>query len=240
MTLPWLSLADDAQFPPIEHAFEDGLVAAGGDLSPKRLLNAYQHGLFPWFNKDDPILWWSPNPRMVLFTNQIKISKSLNKTLKNSSLIITFDRAFEDVMTACSQPRTELADDPNNATWIHPEMIEAYVALHQQGYAHSIECWQDDKLVGGLYGIAIGHMFFGESMFSRVRDSSKIALVTLCQQLSRWGFEMIDCQVYSEHLASLGAQEIEQGEFITNINELCQQEVPNAPWHLDSDLPKAL
>jgi len=240
MTLPWLSLADDTQFPPIEHAFEDGLVAAGGDLSPKRLLNAYQHGLFPWFNKGDPILWWSPNPRMVLFTDQIKISKSLNKTLKSSSLIITFDRAFEDVMTACSQPRTDLTDDPNNDTWIHPEMIEAYVGLHQQGYAHSIECWQDDELVGGLYGIAIGHMFFGESMFSRVRDSSKIALVTLCQQLSRWSFKMIDCQVYSEHLASLGAKEIEQGEFITNINKLCQQDIPSAQWRLDSDLPKAL
>lgn len=238
MTLPWLSLTDDSEFPPIEYAFEDGLVAAGGDLSPKRLLNAYQHGLFPWFSKDDPILWWSPNPRMVLYTDQIKISKSLNKTLKKTSLSLTFDCAFEDVMTACSQPRTVLADDPNNDTWIHPEMIEAYVKLHQQGYAHSIECWQDNELVGGLYGVAIGHMFFGESMFSRVRDSSKIALVTLCQQLSRWGFEMIDCQVYSEHLASLGAEEVEQVEFIKTINNLCQQESPTGQWTLDSDLAK--
>lgn len=240
MTLPWLSLTDDTQFPPIEHAFEGGLVAAGGDLSPSRLLNAYRHGLFPWFNKGDPILWWSPNPRMVLFSDQIKIARSLKKTLKNSSLIITFDHAFEEVMTACSQPRTDLVDDPNNDTWIHPEMIQAYVALHQQGYAHSVECWQGEQLVGGLYGVAIGSMFFGESMFSRVRDSSKIALVTLCQQLSRWGFEMIDCQVYSDHLASLGAYEIEQEEFIKNINILCHQHPAQRSWQLDSDLPIVL
>jgi len=237
MSLPWLSLSNDNQFPPIKDAFEDGLVAAGGDLSPNRLLNAYRHGLFPWFNEDDPILWWSPNPRMVLFTDKIKLSKSLKKTLRTSSLSISFDRAFEQVMTACSQPRTDLADDPNNGTWIHPEMIDAYVSLHQQGHAHSIECWQDGVLVGGLYGVAIGKMFFGESMFSRVRDSSKIALVTLCQQLNRWGFSLIDCQVYSDHLASLGAEEIEQAEFIKYINEYCQQDNVSNTWLLDSDLP---
>mgnify|MGYP000323572920 CR=1 FL=1 len=240
MSLPWLSLSNDDQFPPIEDAFEDGLVAAGGDLSPSRLLNAYRHGLFPWFNENDPILWWSPNPRMVLFTDKIKLSRSLKKTLRTSAFTITFDQRFEQVMAACSQPRSDLADDPNNATWIHPEMIDAYVALHQQGHAHSVECWQGGELVGGLYGIAIGKMFFGESMFSRVRDSSKIALVTLCQQLNRWGFSLIDCQVYSEHLASLGAEEIEQTDFIQYINELCQQDKSSEVWLLDSDLPIAL
>jgi len=240
MSLPWLSLSNDDQFPPIEDAFEDGLVAAGGDLSPNRLLNAYRHGLFPWFNEDDPILWWSPNPRMVLFTDKIKLSKSLKKALRTSSFTFTFDQAFEQVMTACSQPRSDLTDDPNNGTWIHPEMIDAYVSLHQQGDAHSIECWQDGKLVGGLYGVAIGKMFFGESMFSRVRDSSKMALVALCQQLNRWGFSLIDCQVYSEHLASLGAEEIEQADFIKYINEYCQQDKASDAWQLDSDLPVVL
>ena len=239
MTLPWLSLANDDQFPPIEHALEDGLVAAGGDLSPQRLLNAYRHGLFPWFNQNDPILWWSPNPRMVLFTDKIKRSKSLKKTLKTTSIKVTLDQAFEQVMAACSQPRSDLIDDPNNGTWIHPEMIDAYVQLHQQGHAHSVECWQDGELVGGLYGVAIGKMFFGESMFSRIRDSSKIALVALCQQLERWGFKLIDCQVFSEHLASLGAEEIEQDEFMKYIHSLCQQDnIKN--WALDSDLPTAI
>ncbi|NOQ94044.1 MAG: leucyl/phenylalanyl-tRNA--protein transferase [Methylophaga sp.] len=240
MTLPWLSLSNDSQFPPVEDAFDDGLVAAGGDLSPERLLNAYRHGLFPWFNENDPILWWSPNPRMVLFTDKIKLSKSLKKTLRTTTLTISLDREFEQVMTACSLPRTDIKDAPNSGTWIHPEMIDAYIQLHQQGSAHSVECWQDDKLVGGLYGVAIGKMFFGESMFSSVRDSSKVALVALCQQLHRWGFELIDCQVYSEHLASLGAEEIDREDFISHINDLSQQDTPNRPWQIDTDLPTHL
>jgi len=235
MSLPWLSLSNDDQFPPIDEAFDDGLVAAGGDLSPKRILNAYRHGLFPWFNKDDPILWWSPDPRMVLFTDKVKLSKSLKKTLRTSSLTITFDRAFEQVISSCSQPRSDLAED-NNGTWIHPEMIAAYVKLHQLGHAHSVECWQQDKLVGGLYGIAIGKVFFGESMFSHVRDSSKMALVALCQQLQRWDFKFIDCQVYSDHLASLGAQELPQSEFSHYLKEFCPQQHSHI-WQLDSDLP---
>ncbi|MDC9725150.1 MAG: leucyl/phenylalanyl-tRNA--protein transferase [Gammaproteobacteria bacterium] len=240
MSLPWLSLSNDTQFPPVEDAFDDGLVAAGGDLSPQRLLNAYRQGLFPWFNENDPILWWSPNPRMVLFTDKIKLSRSLKKTLRTTTLTISLDRKFKQVMTACALPRTDVKDDPNNGTWIHPEMIDAYLKLHQQGSAHSVECWQDDKLVGGLYGVAIGKMFFGESMFSSVRDSSKIALVALCQQLHRRGFALIDCQVYSEHLASLGAEEIDREDFISYINELTQQESPNKQWQLDVDLPTRL
>jgi len=237
MSLPWLSLSNDNQFPSVEYALDDGLVAAGGDLSPKRLLNAYCHGLFPWFNEDDPILWWSPDPRMVLFTDKVKLSRSLKKTLRTTTLSVTLDRAFEHVMHACSLPRTDSKHDANNSTWIHPEMIDAYSQLHQQGHAHSVECWQGNKLVGGLYGVSIGKMFFGESMFSTVRDSSKIALVALCQQLERWGFELIDCQIYSEHLSSLGAEEIDRKDFIHSINELCLQVSPRKPWQLDADLP---
>ncbi|NOQ80894.1 MAG: leucyl/phenylalanyl-tRNA--protein transferase [Methylophaga sp.] len=237
MTIPWLALSNDNQFPPLEHALDDGLLAAGGDLSANRILNAYRHGIFPWFNEDDPILWWSPDPRMVLFTDKIKLSKSLKKTLRTSKLTITLDHAFKRVMIACSQPRSGLNTDPNNTTWIHPDMVDAYVKLHHQGNAHSVECWQGDELVGGLYGVAIGQMFFGESMFSSVRDSSKIALVALCQQLDRWGFPLIDCQVYSEHLASLGAEEIDRNEFISYIDKLCLQRTPAQHWHLDSDLP---
>ena len=228
MSLAWLSLSDKSQFPSVKDSLEDGLLAVGGDLSPTRILNAYKQGIFPWFNEGDPILWWSPNPRLVLFTDEVKISKSLKKTLRKNTLSIRFDTAFKHVMLACSAPRS----DTDSGTWIHPEMIEAYTHLHQQGHAHSIECWQNDQLVGGLYGIAIGKMFFGESMFSTVTDSSKIALVTLCQQLHHWGFELIDCQVYSDHLARLGAVEIDRSDFITHINDACQQ--PHSqPWIFD-------
>jgi len=234
--ITWLSNIDNHYFPPIEHAFDDGLLAAGGDLSPSRLLNAYQQGIFPWFGKDEPILWWSPDPRLVLYTNKIKISKSLAKTLRTTQITVTFDQAFSNVITACSQPKTDQIDNAEDSTWIHPEMIDAYIKLHQQGLAHSVECWHDNQLIGGLYGIAIGKMFFGESMFSLMRDSSKIALVTLCQQLERWGFPLIDCQIYSEHLASLGAEEIARNDFIQHIDPLCRQSTSQS-WQLDPDLP---
>jgi leucyl/phenylalanyl-tRNA--protein transferase len=173
---------------------------------------------------------------MVLFTDQIKISKSLKKTLRNTELSITMDRAFAEVMAACSAPRKNANGDTESGTWIHPEMIEAYTDLHQQGIAHSIECWQNGELVGGLYGIAIGHVFFGESMFSTVRDSSKIALVTLCRQLERWGFPLIDCQIYSEHLASMGAIEIDRKQFVSYLDRFCPQSQLNTHWLLDSNL----
>lgn len=233
MTIPWLTHSDKSKFPPVKRALDDGLLAAGGDLSTERLLCAYRAGIFPWFNENDPILWWSPNPRMVLFTDEIKLSRSLRKTMRTTELVVTLDNAFEQVMDACSQPRSsDIKSDPG--TWIHPEMIDAYLQLHQQGHAHSVECWQNDKLVGGLYGVAIGHMFFGESMFSRVRDSSKIALVVLCQQLEKWGFPLIDCQVHSEHLASLGAKEINRDEFIKIITPLCAANVPAQHWQIST------
>jgi leucyl/phenylalanyl-tRNA--protein transferase len=239
MSITWLDPNQIELFPPLSEANEDGLLAAGGDLSCERLVAAYRRGIFPWFNKHDPILWWSPNPRMVLFTDEVKISKSLNKTLRQTEIKVSFDQAFSDVVNACAAPRASQSLDPENSTWIHPDMKLAYQLLHEAGHAHSVECWQNGELVGGLYGVAIGKMFFGESMFSRVRDSSKIALVSLCQQLQRWDYPMIDCQIYSDHLASLGACEIDRGEFCQILDNVCEQ-AAHSPWQLDEDLPKAL
>jgi leucyl/phenylalanyl-tRNA--protein transferase len=231
MSISWLASQSDSEFPLIDQADEDGLLAVGGDLSSTRLIKAYQHGVFPWFNQHDPILWWSPNPRMVLFTDKVKIAKSLKKTLRSTKLTVTIDHAFEQVMEACSLPRKG-----DKGTWIHQNMINAYVELHQQGHAHSVECWLDGKLVGGLYGVAIGHMFFGESMFSHVRDSSKIALVALCKQLHQWGFPLIDCQVYSDHLESLGAEEISRSDFLTIMTPLCHQHYIENSWRMTLEL----
>lgn len=224
-------------FPPVEQALDDGLLASGGDLSASRLIDAYQHGIFPWFNKNDPILWWSPDPRMVLLTADVKISRSLKKSIRSAKLTVTMDRAFTDVMTACAAPRTNQDDETGEHTWIHDNMIQAYTELHQHGIAHSIECWQHDKLVGGLYGIALGNVFFGESMFSLQQDSSKIALVALCQQLQRWNMPIIDCQIYSEHLASLGAKEIARSDFISYIDKENSLPHNNKQWQLDPDFP---
>lgn len=231
MSISWLASQSDSEFPLIEQADEDGLLAVGGDLSSTRLIKAYQHGVFPWFNQHDPILWWSPDPRMVLFTDKVKTAKSLKKTLRRTKLTVTIDHAFEQVMEACSLPRKD-----DEGTWIHQNMINAYVELHQQGHAHSVECWLDGKLVGGLYGVAIGHMFFGESMFSHVRDSSKIALVALCKQLHQWGFPLIDCQVYSDHLESLGAEEISRSDFLTRMTPLCHQYHIESSWRMTLEL----
>ena len=237
MSLTWLAASVESCFPAVENARADGLLAAGGDLSSQRLVDAYQQGIFPWFNQHDPILWWSPDPRMVLFTDDIKISRSLKKTLRDTSITVTADTAFVEVITACSVPRESPTNDPENSTWIHPDMISAYTDLHQQGFAHSIECWHNGQLVGGLYGIAIGQIFFGESMFSIMRDSSKIALVTLCQQLHRWGYPIIDCQIHSNHLASMGAKEISRNDFIGYLNKYCIINSSNSLWQLDPEQP---
>lgn len=234
MALAWLSHNQADNFPPLEHALKDGLIAAGGDLSSQRLIAAYKRGIFPWFNKGEPILWWSPDPRMMLLPGKMKVSKSLAKTIKRSSLTITMDQAFIEVMRACAQKRINQTVDADNPSWIHPEMIEAYSALHEQGMAHSIECWDNDQLVGGLYGVALGKIFFGESMFSRQRDSSKIALFALCQQLQRYGFPLIDCQVHSDHLARLGAQEIDRKTFSQYLEQYSQQDVANDCWLFNS------
>ncbi len=225
-------LTSDLSFPPLDKALiePNGLLAAGGDLSPERLLAAYSRGVFPWFNEDDPILWWSPDPRMVLFPNELKISRSLNKTLRKKNYKICADSDFNQVMQACAEPRKG-----QSGTWIHPEMIAAYVALHDLGLAHSVETWKDDMLVGGLYGIAIGKMFFGESMFSRKTDASKIAFVHLVRQLRNWGFGMIDCQMKTAHLASFGAREIPRKEFSQKLNRLVIHSERGKKWQLGDE-----
>lgn len=231
---PIFLIQDNQPFPPVELALAqpNGLLAVGGDLSPERLLDAYRHGIFPWFNADDPILWWSPNPRMVLFPGEFKISHSLRKTLRNGNYEVRTDTAFEQVMRACAAPREGQA-----GTWILEEMIAAYCALHRRGYAHSVETWVDGELVGGLYGMAIGKMFYGESMFSRRTDASKIAIAYLAKQLERDEFGMIDCQMNTPHLASLGAREIPRDEFIRRLQELIHCPPINL-WRFEPDLFK--
>ncbi len=216
-----------APFPDVALAEREpnGLLAVGGDLSAQRLINAYLQGIFPWFSEDEPILWWSPDPRTVLFPEQVKVSRSLRKTLKKGIFSVSFDRDFDAVIQACSQPR-----DRSPGTWLVPEMIAAYRRQHQLGLAHSVEVWQDDQLVGGLYGMALGGVFFGESMFSRVPDSSKIALVQLSRTLLDWGYKMIDCQVYTPHLASLGAREIPRQEFVQRLSQWCRLSGKQGSW----------
>jgi len=225
-------LTDATSFPPVEYAQRspNGLLASGGDLSPARLLDAYTHGIFPWFNPGEPILWWSPDPRMVLIPGEFKISRSLSKVLRNGIFEVRLDTAFEQVMRGCAAPR-----GGQLGTWIHEDMIAAYCALHDLGYAHSVETWLDGKLVGGLYGVGIGRMFYGESMFSNASNASKVALAHLAKQLERWQFGMIDCQMNTPHLASLGAHEIPRAEFITRLQELIHY-APVTHWQFDTDL----
>ncbi|MEQ1487225.1 MAG: leucyl/phenylalanyl-tRNA--protein transferase [Methylotenera sp.] len=212
------SIEDDCTFPPLAYALTEpnGLIAIGGDLSLNRLLSAYQHGIFPWFNEGEPIMWWSPNPRMVLFPDELKISNSLKKTLKNNPFEIRFNTAFRAVIAACSNtPRGHQA-----GTWITEDIINGYCALHEAGYAVSAECWQDNILVGGCYGVKVGNMFYGESMFHHVTDASKVAFVHLVNYLKNQGAGLIDCQMKTAHLASFGAREIARDEFMSMLNKL--------------------
>ncbi len=222
--IPWLS--DNAPFPPVAQALREpnGLLAAGGDLTCARLLDAYRHGIFPWFSPGDPVLWWSPDPRMVLIPDDFKLSDSLAKILRHGAFEVRNDTAFEQVMRACAAPRGE-----QSGTWISEPMIEAYCALHHSGYAHSVETWQDGKLVGGLYGVAIGRMFYGESMFSQVSNASKVALAHLARES---GSQMIDCQMHTPHLASLGARLMPRDEFISRLEVLVNC-APVENWQSD-------
>jgi leucyl/phenylalanyl-tRNA---protein transferase len=226
-------LRSNTPFPPVNMAMREpnGLLAAGGDLLPERMLEAYRHGIFPWFSDEDPILWWSPDPRMVLFPQEFKVSKSLLKTLRSRHYEVRTDTAFEQVMRACALPRAG-----QNGTWIQEDIIDAYGRLHHMGLAHSVETWIDGQLCGGLYGVSLGHMFYGESMFSHKTDTSKIALAHLTAQLKRWEFGMIDCQMNTPHLASLGAREISRTQFVTQLQELIHYPNIASPWRFDHDL----
>lgn len=209
----WLDPHDRSfTFPPVEYAMTepDGLLAVGGDLSPERILNAYRHGIFPWFSPGQPILWWSPNPRAVLFPEKLKVSRSLRRTINHHTYRVTFDTAFEQVIRACAETPRRGQD----GTWISEEMQHAYIELHRMGYAHSAESWLGDELVGGLYGMRLGRIFFGESMFSRRTDASKVPFVLLVRKLQAEGVVLIDCQVTTEHLVSLGAEEIARRQFV--------------------------
>ncbi len=225
-------LHKESPFPPLSQALKcpNGLLAAGGDLTAARLLQAYRLGIFPWFSSAEPILWWSPDPRMVLFPTEFKLSRSLRRKLVNLSYAVTVDTSFETIMRECAAPREASA-----GTWITEEMIGAYCELRRLGHAHSVEVWIEGQLVGGLYGVAAGRMFFGESMFSRCADASKIALAHLCCQLERWNFGLIDCQMHTPHLASLGARLIPRSEFIAHLQELINCK-PLEHFQFDSDL----
>jgi leucyl/phenylalanyl-tRNA--protein transferase len=206
--MPIFKLGKDKTFPPVKFADKNGIIAIGGDLSPERLLNAYSNGIFPWYNEGEPIIWWSPDPRLVLFTDELHISKSMKKIIKKNEFEITFNKSFENVIKNCSLPRTNEKD-----TWIHQEMINAYIRLHKLGYAISTEVWKKDNLVGGLYGVGMGKCFFGESMFYFESNASKLGIIALTKKLKSLGFPFIDCQVKTEHLISLGAREIPRNKF---------------------------
>ena len=207
-SLPWLDELSD--FPPVHHALTEpeGLLAAGGDLSPERLINAYEHGIFPWFDDDQPILWWSPDPRAVLFPSEIKISRSLRKRIKRQEFDVRFDTQFDKVVEACAAPRIN-----ESGTWITDDMYAAYCELHRLGVAHSIECFKGEQLVGGLYGVSLGKMFFGESMFHRQTDASKVAFAYLARFLELQNATLIDCQIENPHLNSLGSRLIDRQVF---------------------------
>ena len=213
-------------FPPLEAASPEGLLAVGGDLNPDRLLSAYRQGIFPWYSDDQPILWWSPDPRAVLYPSKLHISKSLRKSLRTRGFEVSADRAFALVIAACAESRNR-----GEGTWITSGMQDAYCALHRMGYAHSVETWHNGELVGGLYGLAIGKAFFGESMFSRVADASKTALVGLATSLAAEGYRFIDCQVVSEHLTSLGAEAAPRDRFASELHEAVGFPDKAARWH---------
>jgi len=213
-------------FPPIEDVSEEGIIAVGGDLSPGRLISAYSRGIFPWFSDDEPIIWWSPDPRFVLFPEKLKVSKSMKTLFNKNAFRVTFDTSFQEVIKACSiAPRKE-----QDGTWITNDMVEAYCELHRLGYAHSVEVWKGEDLVGGLYGVSLGTSFFGESMFSKVSNASKYGFIKLVDRLVEINFELIDCQVFTEHLKSLGAEEVERSEFLDLLESTLKKESWIGNW----------
>ncbi|MCP4216326.1 MAG: leucyl/phenylalanyl-tRNA--protein transferase [bacterium] len=225
--MPVYMLGENPSFPPAQMADEEGVIAVGGDLSPERLLNAYASGIFPWFSEGEPILWWSPTPRLVLFPPQLHVSRSMQKFIVKNPLqfTVTVDGHFEQVIAQCSQPRVKQAE-----TWITDEMQQAYSRLHQLGFAHSVEVWQTDRLVGGLYGVSLGNCFFGESMFSTVSNASKYAFIGFVRFLDKLKFRMVDCQVHTDHLDSLGAEEIPRKKFLKLLAGGLKNETIRGNW----------
>lgn len=222
---PW-----DLHFPSVDSATPEGLLAVGGDLRPERLLEAYRHGIFPWYSDDQPILWWSPDPRTILFPDKLHISRSLKRSLRPGLFSVTLDRCFRDVMQHCAGPRPQY---PDGGTWITAEMLEAYQRLHELGYAHSVETWQEGQLVGGLYGVALGGAFFAESMFAQVSDASKVALVSLVRHLQAWGFHLMDCQQSSPHVIALGAETIPRRDFLKHLTAALILPDRHGHWQFD-------
>ena len=227
--MPIFRLVEDTVFPPPDYADPSGLIAIGGDLSSERLLEAYRVGIFPWYSEDQPLLWWSPDPRFVLELDNFKISRSLQKTLRRGVFHVTFDRVFEDVIAACSA----VAREGQSGTWITPEMQQAYIHLHGLGFAHSVESWFEGELVGGLYGVSLGKAFFGESMFHRKNDASKIALAILVEKLKVWGFHFVDSQMTTDHMYRLGAREISRRIFLKKLQSALRHSTKRGKWHVE-------
>ena len=224
--MPVYLLSDDLVFPSPKLAPKEGLLAVGGDLRQERLLLAYRMGIFPWYSRYEPILWWSPDPRLVLYPGEIRVSKSLQKTIKKGLFRITMDQAFEAVINACAQSRTS-ADE---GTWIVEEMIDAYCKLHESGFAHSVEAWRDDRLAGGLYGVSLGKCFFGESMFTHISNASKVAFVALVKHLQALNFDLIDCQVTTPHLLTFGAREIPRTRYLNELEKSLKPSTLKGQW----------
>jgi leucyl/phenylalanyl-tRNA---protein transferase len=224
--VPVFLLSDTIEFPPPHLASEEGLLAVGGDLTQKRLLLAYRMGIFPWFSNNEPILWWSPDPRLVLYPHEIKISKTLKKIIKKEVFKVTMDLAFNEVINQCAQVRLK----KNQGTWIIEDIIEAYCQLHESGFAHSVEVWRQGELAGGLYGVSLGKCFFGESMFTRISNASNIALFKLVEYLKKLSFDMIDCQVATEHLTRFGARQIPRIRFLNQLEKSLRAPTRKGKW----------
>lgn len=223
--MPIFQLSDEVIFPPVHLASKSGILAVGGDLSPGRILTAYRHGVFPWYSEDDPIIWWAPDPRFILFTEELRISRSMKKVLRHDTFRITYDHDFLGVIYACQKSRRK-----KKGTWITEDMLEAYNTLHLLGYAHSAEAWYGDRLVGGVYGISLGRCFFGESMFSSVSNASKMALISLVIRLKDLKFQFLDCQVYTAHMETLGARFVPRAEFTRLLKKSLKCDTLRGNW----------